>query len=53
MSGFTMGCNHALRNKSLSLAAKGLYLVISSFCGMPGWRLSKNQLAAYLSLIHI
>lgn len=47
MSGFTLGCNHALRNKGLSLAAKGLYLVISSFCGMPGWRLSKNQLAAY------
>ena len=29
MSGFTMGCSHALRSKGLSLAAKGLYLVLS------------------------
>ncbi|BFL40710.1 hypothetical protein H8S45_12290 [Agathobaculum sp. NSJ-28] len=47
MSGFTMGCSHALRSKGLSLAAKGLYLVISSFCGMPGWRLSKSQLVQF------
>ena len=47
MSGFTMGCNHALRSKELPLAAKGLYLVISSFCGMPGWRLSKSQLVQF------
>lgn len=47
MSGFTMGCNHALRSKELPLAAKGLYLVISSFCGMPGWRLSKAQLVQF------
>lgn len=47
MSGFTMGCSYALRSKGLSLAAKGLYLVISSFCGMPGWRLSKSQLVQF------
>ncbi len=44
-SGFTIGYNHILRDKTLSLAAKGLYLVISSYIGMPGWSLYKAQLA--------
>lgn len=41
---FTIGYNHILRDKTLSLAAKGLYLVISSYIGIPGWSLCKSQL---------
>ena len=47
MAGFAMVCNHALRDNALSLAAKGLYMVISSFAGMPGWSLTKRALAQY------
>ena len=47
MAGFAMVCNHALRDNMLSLAAKGLYMVISSFAGMPGWSLTKRALAQY------
>ena len=47
MSGFTMAYNPVLRDKTLSLTAKGLYLVISSFIGMPRWSLTKGTLAKY------
>lgn len=47
MSGFTMAYNPILRDKTLSLTAKGLYLVISSFIGMPRWSLTKGTLAKY------
>lgn len=47
MSGFTMAYNPILRDKTLSLTAKGLYLVISSFIGMPHWSLTKGTLAKY------
>ena len=33
---FTLGYAHALRDATLSLSGKGLYLVLSSFIGMPG-----------------
>ena len=42
---FTIGYNCILRDKSLSLTAKGLYLVISSYVGMPEWTLRKCELA--------
>lgn len=44
-TGFTIGYNCILRDKSLSLTAKGLYLVISSYVGMPDWALTKRELA--------
>ena len=44
-TGFTIGFNCALRDSSLSLTAKGLYLVISSYVGMPEWKLTKRELA--------
>lgn len=44
-TGFTIGFNRALRDSSLSLTAKGLYLVISSYVGMPEWKLTKRELA--------
>ncbi|MGO5029031.1 hypothetical protein [Candidatus Agathobaculum pullicola] len=47
MSGFTMAYNPVLRDRALSLTAKGLYLVISSFIGMPRWSLTKGTLAKY------
>lgn len=47
MAGFTMAYNPVLRDKTLSLTAKGLYLVISSFIGMPRWSLTKGTLAKY------
>lgn len=47
MSGFTMAYNPILRDKTLSLTAKGLYLVITSFIGMPRWNLTKGTLAKY------
>ena len=46
-AGFTMAFNQILRDKNLSLSAKGLYLVIASFTGMPDWSLTKGQLARY------
>ena len=46
-AGFTMAFNQILRDKNLSLSAKGLYLVIASFTGMPDWKLTKGQLARY------
>ena len=46
-AGFTMAFNQVLRDKNLSLSAKGLYLVIASFTGMPDWKLTKGQLARY------
>ena len=45
-TGFTIGYNCILRDKSLSLTAKGLYLVISSYVGMPDWALTKRELAS-------
>ncbi len=44
---FTLGYAHALRDATLSLSGKGLYLVLSSFIGMPGWVLTKAALEAY------
>lgn len=38
---FTLGYAHALRDETLSLSGKGLYLVLSSFIGMP--RLGADQ----------
>lgn len=46
-TGYTMGCNRVLRDNGLPLAAKGLYLIIASYTGMPGWRLTKGRLARY------
>lgn len=43
-TGFTIGYNCILRDQSLSLAAKGLYLVVSSYIGMPEWKLTKDTL---------
>lgn len=43
-TGFTIGYNCILRDQSLSLATKGLYLVVSSYIGMPEWKLTKNTL---------
>ena len=43
-TGFSIGYNCILRDKSLSLTAKGLYLVISSYVGMPEWKLTKDVL---------
>lgn len=44
---FTLGYAHALRDATLSLSGKGLYLVLSSFIGMPGWVLTKAALEPY------
>ena len=35
-TGFTIGYNYILRDQSLSLATKGLYLVVSSYIGTRG-----------------
>ena len=43
-TGFTIGYNCILRDQSLSLATKGLYLVVSSYIGMPEWKLTKDAL---------
>ena len=43
-TGFTIGYNYILRDQSLSLATKGLYLVVSSYIGMPEWKLTKDVL---------
>lgn len=45
-SGWTKAYNDALRDNRLSLAAKGLYVTICSYIGLPGWRLSKSRLFA-------
>lgn len=44
-TGYTTAYNYALRDSSLSLAAKGLYLVINSFIGLPNFQLTKRRLA--------
>ena len=51
-TGFTIGYNCILRDKSLSLTAKGLYLVISSYVGMPDWALTKRELAKVCGTRH-
>lgn len=43
--GYTTAYNYALRDSSLSLAAKGLYLIIKSYIGLPDFQLTKRRLA--------
>lgn len=43
-TGFTMSYNHALQDAQLSLPAKGLYLIMQSFVGMPDFALTKAAL---------
>lgn len=43
-AGFTMSYHHALQDAQLSLPAKGLYLLVQSFAGMPGFALTKAAL---------
>ena len=44
-AGYTTIFNNILRDKTLSLEAKGLYAVIKSFIGLPDFRLSKRALS--------
>lgn len=44
-SGYTTIFNNVLRDKTLSLEAKGLYTVIKSFIGLPNFCLSKRALS--------
>ena len=44
-AGYTTIYNEVLRDKSLSLSAKGLFAVIKSFIGLPGFALSKRRLS--------
>ena len=43
-AGYTTIYNEVLRDKSLSLSAKGLFAVIKSFVGLPDFALSKRRL---------
>lgn len=44
---FTMASNAAIRDRNLSLKAKGLYTFIMSYVTMPGLTLTKSFLATY------
>lgn len=44
-TGYTTIFNTALRDKTLSLDAKGLFAVIKSFIGLPDFQLSKRRLS--------
>lgn len=48
-AGYTTTYNDVLRDIDLSLTAKGMYAVIKSFIGLPGFVLSKRRLAAACS----
>ena len=43
-AGYTTIYNEVLRDRTLSLEAKGLFAVIKSFIGLPGFALSKRRL---------
>ncbi len=43
-TGYTTIYNEVLRDSTLSLNAKGLFAVIKSFVGLPGFALSKRRL---------
>ena len=45
--GFTMASNAAIRDRELSLKAKGLYTLIMSYATMPGLTLTKSFLATH------
>ena len=45
--GFTMASNAAIRDRKLSLKAKGLYTLIMSYATMPGLTLTKSFLATH------
>lgn len=45
--GFTMASNAAIRDRKLSLKAKGLYTFIMSYATMPGLTLTKSFLATH------
>ena len=44
-TGYTTIYNEVLRDRTLSLNAKGLFAVIKSFIGLPGFALSKRRLS--------
>ena len=44
-TGYTTIYNEVLRDRTLSLDAKGLFAVIKSFIGLPGFALSKRRLS--------
>lgn len=44
-TGYTTIYNEVLRDRTLSLDAKGLFAVIKSFVGLPGFALSKRRLS--------
>ena len=44
-AGYTTIYNEVLRDRTLSLNAKGLFAVIKSFIGLPGFALSKRRLS--------
>ena len=44
-TGYTTIYNEVLRDSTLSLDAKGLFAVIKSFIGLPGFALSKRRLS--------
>ena len=44
-TGYTTIYNEVLRDRTLSLNAKGLFAVIKSFVGLPGFALSKRRLS--------
>ena len=43
-AGYTTIYNEVLRDRTLSLEAKGLFAVIKSFVGLPDFALSKRRL---------
>ncbi len=45
VTGYTTAYNFPLRDNTLSLSAKGLYLIIKSFIGLPDFQLTKRRLA--------
>lgn len=47
-AGYTTIYNEVLRDRTLSLEAKGLFAVIKSFVGLPDFALSKRRLGLCL-----